>query len=324
VRTPVLLAVLLAFTGCSDGGHGPRAKLGGGEKTGEPAAAIAVAGAPKSFYAVRDHGTEIVEVATAIGQVVRTVIDFGPYREPPSDGGQDPNTYIDGLDLAPDGRTLWYGAGGLYQNGSVFRLALPEGTPKEIAAGHGPSVSPDGRRLAWIDGTTIRIRDLGDGTEQTLSEAVGLEGHDTTWSADSTKLAFLTGGADSFSVAAFDIASGRSTDPRPAHETRGVLYTPYAPRYRPSDGLLAVACCGEIPDPPPDLRPPSPAFVLHDPATGAERDRIDLSITPGAHDYDRSGSHHLVVAATEGDVYLDQDGDLRRIPEITGVTELAW
>ena len=291
--------------------------------------AIDVAGAPQSFYAVRDpappppgqphHDTEIVEVETATGRVLRTVVDIGPDREPGAERGEVPDVLINGLDLAPDGRTLWYSV----LPGSVFQLALPEGTPEKIAAGHSVSVSPDGRRLAWIERTTIRIRDLGDGTEQTLPEVFGLEGYDTTWSTDATKLALVVGGADSFGATTVDIATGRRISPEGTGELTGSWYTPYAPRYRPSDGLLVVACCGEIPDPPPDLVPPPSAFVFHDPATGAERERIELSIDPRAHDYDRSGAHHL-VSTVEGHVYLDRDGELIRIPEITGVSELAW
>lgn len=168
VRAAFFVAVLVAFTGCSDGGDDPRAEPGDQGKTEAPGAAIDVGGAPRSFYAVWDHGTEIVEVETATGRVVRTVIDVGPYRQPRADGGEEPNTSVSELDLAPDGRTLWYSTGPPFRNGSVFQLALPEGTPEQMAVGHDPSVSPDGRRLAWVDGTTIRIRDLGGGTEQTL------------------------------------------------------------------------------------------------------------------------------------------------------------
>ena len=323
----MLLVGMLLLGACSDSADDsavPRSTStlpGGGD--------IDLAGAPQSFYAVRDpappppgephRDTEIVEVETATGRVLRTVVDIGPDREPGAERGDVPDALIQGLDLAPDGRTLWYGV----LPGSVFQLALPEGTPEKIGAGHSPSVSPDGRRLAWIDGTTIRIRDLGDGTEQTLPEAFGLEGYDTTWSTDATKLAFLTGGADSFGVDTVDITTGRRIPPQSAGELSGSWYTPYSARYRPSDGLLVVVCCGEIPDPPPDLVPPPSAFVFHDPATGAERDRINLSIDPRAHDYDRNGAHHL-VSTIEGDVYLERNGELIRIHEITGVSELAW
>jgi hypothetical protein len=327
----VLLVGTLLLGACSDSAND--SAVPSSTSTLPGGGAIDVAGAPQSFYAVRDpappppgqphHDTQIVEVETATGRVLRTVVDVGPSREPRADGEEEFDTIIGALDLAPDGRTLWYSAGASPFRTAVFQVALPEGTPEEIATGRDPSVSADGRRLAWIDGTTIRIRDLDDGTEQTLPEAFDLEGYDTTWSTDATKLAFLTGGVDSFGATTVDIATGRPIIPQPAEETPGVQYTPYAPRYRPSDGLLVVACCGEIPDPPPDLVPPPSAFVLHDPATGAERERINLSIDPRAHDYDASGAHHL-VSTIEGDVYLDRNGELIHIPEITGVSELAW
>lgn len=48
-----------------------------------------------------------------------------------------------------------------------------------------------------------------------------------------------------------------------------------------------------------------------------------MPFPPAAHDFARSGSHHL-LASTDGHVYLDRDGKLERIPGITGVLNLAW
>ncbi len=136
-------------------------------------------GVPETFLAVRDVGTEIVEVETATGRVRRTVVDYGPYRE------SETNTSIESLDISPDGSTLYYGT--LYQPavGSIYRLQLPDGEPERVGDGRGPSVSADGRRLAFVLGSSIHIRDLRTGQDQVFRDMTGIGGGCTSWAGDS-------------------------------------------------------------------------------------------------------------------------------------------
>ena len=166
LRAPV--AVMLCFmAGCTDGG-GPKA--------------LAADDAPETFFAVTGESTRIVEFETSTGKERRTVVDVR--RE----NGE--SARIDVLDLAPDRRSLYYSVGADLPQESIWQIKLLEGRPEQIADGIGPSVSPDGRRLAFVDGVVLHVRDLRTGDDQTFPGAVGeLGGSDTSWSPDDRHVA---------------------------------------------------------------------------------------------------------------------------------------
>ncbi len=237
---------------------------------------------PKSFFAVTDDSRRLVEVDLATGEVLRTVVDVRR-----ADGGF---VAIDGLDIAPDRRTAYCSVTTERGHESVYRVTMPDGAPERLADGSGPSISPDGNRLAFVDRTVIHVRDLRTGEDRTFSDAVGeLGGSDTTWSPDGRNLAFATHAADSVGgTGSIDTATGKPIDPQPATPDPTRIYAAYSGRYRPSDGLLAVICC-EIPNT--DLDDPrhGRSLVLHDPLTGAEEDRLALSFRGGTVAFGATG-----------------------------------
>lgn len=271
----------------------------------------------ESFFAVTDDSTRLVEVDLATGEVLRTVVDA---RQ--ADGGF---VAIDGLDIASDRRTVYYSLTTERGRESVYRVTMPDGAPERLADGSGPSVSPDGHRLAFVDRTVIHVRDLLTGEDRTFSDAVGeLGGSNTTWSPDGRHLAFATHAADSVGgTGSIDTASGKTIDPQPATPDPTRIYAAYSARYRPSDGLLAVICC-EIPNA--DLDDPrhGRSLVLHDPLTGAEEDRLALPFRGGSAAFRAVGQEGLFTTFPEGQVYLYRDGKFRRVPRLVGVTLIDW
>lgn len=272
---------------------------------------------PETFFAVRRLGTEIVEVESVSGQVRRTIVDLG-HEDPEvvaSTGG-----LIDRLDLAADGRVLYYSR---YTrgSGSVYRLSLPDGNPEMVSEGHGASVSPDARRLAFIRGPDLLIRDLASGEERVFNRLVGeLGGVQAAWAKDSRRLAVEISGADVSVVNIVDTETGESVDLQPEGEA-AIEYRVISPRYRPSDGMLGVVCChnGEIVEGEP---PHSMNLVLHDPTTGAEQSRMTLSVPARDTDWDASGSHLLF---TDGDrVHHYSHGKFRDVPRLSDVDVVAW
>jgi hypothetical protein len=182
-------------------------------------------------------------------------------------------------------------------------------------------VSPDGRRLAFINGTRLHVRNLGTGEERIFDDVLGeLGGHATSWAGDSRSLAFEMEGADVSSVAMIDTATGEMVRPQPEGED-AVNYWAYSPQYRPSDGLLGVVCCGSG-DRAPHDPPPGGTFVLHDPATGRERERFALPFGADQADYDSSGLHQLFT--TGGEVHRHYGGEFTRVPRTTGIRLVAW
>src|SRR6476646_9264541 len=75
----------------------------------------------------------------------------------------------------------------------VYTVPAASGQPRQVTQGdlaaHSPSWSPDGRRLAYVQGTHISVVDRQAGTTKTI--VFGLVGHDPpAWSPDGRRIAF--------------------------------------------------------------------------------------------------------------------------------------
>jgi hypothetical protein len=81
VRWSAFLCLALMIAGCD--GPGSERNAARPENAKNPP--------PETFFAVQDHGTELVEIETARGSVRRTLVDF-PYMQPPGDARSDANT----------------------------------------------------------------------------------------------------------------------------------------------------------------------------------------------------------------------------------------
>lgn len=268
---------------------------------------------PETFFAVLGFDRKIVEVATATGEVVRTVVDLPDHAS--ARGAESPS--IDSLTVDTGRTTLWFGVG---YRGPLYRIALPDGSPERIGDGEGIAVSPDGRRLAFARDRDLVVRHL-PGEEKVFDGFIGdLGGRPVSWAADSRTLAVEIDGADVSRVVVVDTDTDVITELRP--RTGDPLdYTPQAPWFRQPDGLLVVVCCttGEVdpenPSPPADL-------VVHDPANGEERERSRRELEAWGYDYDPSGTHQLLVASDA--IYRRSDGNVTRIAAMGGARLAVW
>lgn len=281
----------------------------------QPGGPAARAAPPRTFFAVRRVGAEIVEIDSGTGRVVRPLVDLGGPDAAERTGG-----LIDGIDLAADGRALWFSRFSA-EPGVVYRLMLANGQPERVTDGHGASVSPDGRYLALIRRSDVVIRDLTTAHERVFTAMAGdLGGVQTAWSDDGRHVAVEISGADVSGVEILDTVTGETVAPKPEGDS-AVNYRVISPRYRPSDGLLGVVCChdGEIVEGEP---PQNTELVLHDPITGVEQSRVRLPFSAWALDWDTTGTHLLL---TDGDrVHHWSGGRFRDVPEINGVYGVAW
>jgi hypothetical protein len=272
---------------------------------------------PGTFFAVRNLGTQIVEIDSNSGRVRRTVVDL---RHEDPEAVASTGGLIDGLHLAADRRVLYYSRWS-GEPSSVYQVALPDGDPERVVDGHGASVSPDGRRLAFIRRADLLIRDLASNDERVFDGLVGeLGGVETAWANDSRRLAVEISGADVSGVEIVDTETGEIVALQPEGEL-AANYRVVSPRYRPSDGILSVVCChtGEIVE---GEAPHSMTLVLHNPTTGAEQTRMRLPFPARDTDWDAAGSHLIF---TDGDrVHHYSDGQFRDVPRISDIDAVAW
>lgn len=274
---------------------------------------------PETFLAVRDHGTDLVVVETATGEVRRTLVDLGPSAAPDDD---DPigSSSIDGLTVSPDGKTAWYSTGPEPAPGNLYRISTEGGEPEFIANGMHPQVSPDGLYLAWVNGpiSSIAIQDLETGTTRLLEPGVGYDGYPSRlfWT-DHTAVAFESGGirtGDATRIRVVD-ATAKSLD-----GSRVVAAEPgrslHLTGYRAFDGLLGVL--ETLPE-----EEGSTRFSVRHRATGEVKGTLDLPFTATSSVYDRSGRHQLFVSE-DGEVLRRSGGGFTTVLRLGGVSLVAW
>ncbi len=112
--------------------------------------------------------------------------------------------------LTPDGKTLIFGAAGF-----LWRQPLEGGKTERISTGDvyedGPSISPDGGRLAFLrlQGTLSSLVVLDFKTKQTRSIASGGYYSEPGWSSDGDKLVFAEFGSAGNNIVSISLADGK-------------------------------------------------------------------------------------------------------------------
>jgi hypothetical protein len=143
---------------------------------------------PPQLYAVVTDDGRLVLLDHA-GHVQRELAFHGDPRERDELGMA---SYIDAVDVSPDGEWVYYSTCCEPAVGTAYRVPAAGGDAEQIAQGHAPAVSPDGRwlALAGADGMLFVVDLRGDRDPMT-GEVGGCCAASAAWSPDSARLAVV-------------------------------------------------------------------------------------------------------------------------------------
>jgi hypothetical protein len=274
------------------------------DPTGRPSVAVAVS-----------EQNRVVVLDTATGRALRVL-----YRGPTP--GPDGAGRVQSVSLSPDRRTVWFGVAGVYERCdeyAVHRVPLAGGEVERVATGGSPSVSPDGRQLAYAAHggahgaptsepsnclNSVVIRDLGTGAERAWVPAddwwdrLSTVDH-ITWASDSRRLAFEQA-YEGAAVAVIDTAV-----PGAITSADGLQLTPPwdwieslgAPVWLPGDDrIAAVGTCCYTDDGPHNGET---VALSIDAVTDATEELRALPAGALSLDVDGTGRHLLVAQAAD-------------------------
>jgi TolB protein len=157
----------------------------------------------------------------------RALVKFGNSKSPGS--------------FTPGGDAL-YASVSVGGNSEIYRVRLDGSNTEKVVAGYGiqvsPSVSPDGRRIAFVSNKSgspqVYVRNLAGGEDQRVSHAGGYS-TSPSWSPAGDRIAFTSQGEGKFSIYTVKadgsdqqlLASGDGdfTDPSFSPDGRYVVYT---------------------------------------------------------------------------------------------------
>jgi hypothetical protein len=284
------------------------------DPTGRPSVAVAVS-----------EQNRLVVLETATGRA-RRVLYQGPT---PDDRGAGK---VSSVSLSPDGRTVWFAVAGAYdecEDFAVHRVPLAGGEVERMATGGSPSVSPDGRQLAYAAAAeahggpvtdpasclnSVVVRDLETGAERAWVatddwwDRLSAVDH-LTWAPDSRRLAFQQS-YEGAAVRLIDtagsgtIASAGNLPPTPPWDWIDSLG---APVWLPAGDRVAVVgtCCYA------DEGPHNGEYVALaiDPATGAVEELRALPEGGLSLDVDATGRHLLLAQGDLRLVMVGPDGE---------------
>jgi hypothetical protein len=160
--------------------------------TAPPATATPTAppgAATTTIVAVTDDG-RLVVLDAATGAELRELANLG---DPRGGGAEGPGpNHVTTVSVSPDGSTAYYDS--CCEPAAGLVSVIPTDGTREAEAinpGLGPTVSPDGRFLAYTAINAVVVRDLTTGQEQVFTEPAYDESPlfgEVTWSRDGTKL----------------------------------------------------------------------------------------------------------------------------------------
>jgi Tol biopolymer transport system component len=164
-------------------------------------------------YALNQEGHRNLWVASAPDWRARRITTYD------KDDGEE----LTSVQLTPDGATVvyarggdhdsnWAAEGGLAPNPShsaatpgvrIYTVSASGGTPKMIAEGDQPLLSPDGKRVAFSKGNQIWIVPTDGSSEAKQLFFARGESSDAVWSPDGSKLAFVSSRGDHSFIGVF-------------------------------------------------------------------------------------------------------------------------
>jgi hypothetical protein len=281
-------------------------------------------GRPSVAVAVSEQN-RVVVLDTATGRALRVLYQGAT---PDEDGAGR----VQAVSLSPDRRTVWFSVAGAYDrcgDYAVHRVPLTGGEVERVATGGSPSVSPDGRQLAYAAHgaahgaptaeafsclNSVVVRNLDTGDERAWVPAddwwdrLSTVDH-LTWAPDSRRLAF----AQSYEGTAVRIVD--TAVPGTITSTSSLeLTAPWdwvqsleAPVWLPGgDRVAAVGACCYTDDGPHNGE--AVALTI-DAVTGAVEQLRPLSARVWSLDIDATGRHLVVADADRRLVMVGPDGE---------------
>lgn len=298
----------------------------GGEDAAPPAAT--------PFAAITADGRVVLGDA-ATGAITSVLVPT------PTDGSQ---VNAGGVALSPDGKDVYYtrteqDVDGEYQY-SVMRVSTSGGTPTRISRGTRPAISPDGKTLAYVRGSTqLVLRDIDTSHEQVfrgLPSGYRLQDLSFAVTDDRTYLLYTAAAGDEAPAELFKldlltvaaIASlndaARLGPPAPPAVEEGTGWS--APDVR-ADGRISVVeqCCAL------DANGFSSvaSVAAVDVATGASETVADLEgqATVLRAPYDHAGQAQLVLSVEDDGTYVLErrtDSGTERLDQAEPYVAVDW
>jgi dipeptidyl aminopeptidase/acylaminoacyl peptidase len=183
-----------------------------------PTGLVAAPAGGKIAWVFDTRGARNVWVAEAPDYQARAVTAYA------DDNGQD----LGELEWTPDAQAIVYTRGGDLENGKeypnprslpqgveqgVWLIALSGGQPRRLGEGHSPAVSPKGDAVAFVYKEQVWLAQLrpppsnaADEKATQLIHARG-EAESLRWSADGSKLAFVSQRGDHSLIGVYDLAA---------------------------------------------------------------------------------------------------------------------
>jgi hypothetical protein len=280
-----------------------------------------VAAWPETFVGLR--GGEIVLVDVASGDVVRVLVDRSTLSGPSEEIGTAD------LQVSPDGATVYFVPSG--QPERIMSVATSDGELAPVADGRKPTISPDGRHLAYVTcagelgicGEGISVLDLETGLVQHWS--VGFSDQwvgQMAWIPESRQLAFsmFYPGDSNPTLHVLDAVDDPEIELKDLAEVgpnrAGAGWTVVG-FHTPSNGLVVrhYCCSSYATDEVEEQSIISVQPKSHEVATLFDGDWIDIEL-------DATGRHFLLLEPG-GTVYR-LDGAGERVPIADGFEDVDW